>query len=107
MLHFFFIIDPRPPHNLQVENITTTSNSILLKWNSPLGDGLFTEYTIKYRTIDSNNSQQSWIRLPSVQSNEAEITDMISGQQYTIQVNTQTYGLIESPFPLLVNYTIR
>jgi len=78
-----------------------------LKWNGPTAEGLFTEYSIKYRTIDSNGGQQQWIRLPGVQSTEAEIADMVAGQRYTIQVNTQTYGSLESPYPLLVNYTIR
>lgn len=94
-----------------MENITAASNvgsnSVLLKWNSPRGEGLFTEYSIKYRTIDSNGSQLPWIRLPGVQTTEAEITDMISGQRYTIQVNTQTFGSLESLYPLLINYTIR
>lgn len=105
------ISDPLPPTNLQVENITATSNvgsnSVLLKWNSPKGEGLFTEYSIKYRTFDSNGNQLPWIRLPGVQTTEAEITDMIYGQRYTIQVNTQTYGSVESQYPLLINYTIR
>lgn len=83
------------------------SNSVLLKWNGPTAEGLFTEYSIKYRTIDSNGGQQPWIRLPGVQTTEAEIADMMAGQRYTIQVNTQTYGSLESPYPLLVNYTIR
>lgn len=107
----FNILDPRPPTDLQVENITAASNmgsnSVLLKWNGPTGEGLFTEYSIKYRTIDSNGGQQQWIRLPGVQTTEAEIADMMAGQRYTIQVNTQTYGTLESPYPLLVNYTIR
>lgn len=105
------ILDPRPPTDLQVENITAPSNmgsnSVLLKWNGPTAEGLFTEYSIKYRTIDSNGGQQPWIKLPGVQTTEAEIADMMAGQRYTIQVNTQTYGSLESPYPLLVNYTIR
>ncbi|VVC36919.1 Hypothetical protein CINCED_3A015609 [Cinara cedri] len=108
---YFQAVFPRPPTDLQVENITAASNmgsnSVLLKWNGPTGEGLFTEYSIKYRTIDSNGGQQPWIRLPGVQTTEAEIADMMAGQRYTIQVNTQTYGSLESPYPLLVNYTIR
>ncbi|XP_022171232.1 tyrosine-protein phosphatase 10D isoform X2 [Myzus persicae] len=108
---YFQAVYPRPPTDLQVENITSASNigsnSVLLKWNGPTAEGLFTEYSIKYRTIDSNGGQQQWIRLPGVQSTEAEIADMVAGQRYTIQVNTQTYGSLESPYPLLVNYTIR
>lgn len=106
----FFLV-PRPPTDLQVENITASSNmgsnSVLLKWNGPTAEGIFTEYSIKYRTIDSNGSQQPWIKLPGVQTTEAEIADMMAGQRYTIQVNTLTYGSLESPYPLLVNYTIR
>ncbi|XP_050434871.1 tyrosine-protein phosphatase 10D-like isoform X2 [Adelges cooleyi] len=105
---YFQAVYPRPPVDLQVENITAAggAGSVLIKWNRPVEDGgLFTEYSIKYRTVDSSQ----WIRLPGVPPGvqEAEIADMTAGQRYTIQVNTQTYGALESPSPQQVNYTIR
>ncbi|XP_050528950.1 tyrosine-protein phosphatase 10D-like isoform X1 [Daktulosphaira vitifoliae] len=108
---YFQAVYPRPPVDLQVENITATAavggvGSVLIRWNRPVEDGgVFTEYSIKYRTVDSSQ----WIRLPGVPPGvqEAEIADMTAGQRYTIQVNTQTYGALESPYPQQVNYTIR
>lgn len=62
----------------------------------------FTEYSIRYRT----ESDRTWVRLQSVRTTEAEVTDMSPGEKYTIQVNTVSYA-VESPYPLLVNQTVR
>jgi len=41
-----------------------------------------------------------------VKENEAEITDMIPGDKYLIQVNTASFG-VESTDPLEVTQTVR
>lgn len=79
---------------------TVRSNSVLVHWSPPDG-GEFTEYSIRYRT----DSEQQWVRLPSVRSTEADITDMTKGEKYTIQVNTVSFG-VESPNPQEVNTTV-
>jgi len=79
---------------------TVRSNSVLVHW-SPPESGEFTEYSIRYRT----DSEQQWVRLPSVRSTEADITDMTKGEKYTIQVNTVSFG-VESPVPQEVNTTV-
>lgn len=76
------------------------SNSVLARWLPP-EDSDFTEYTIRYRT----DSEQQWVRLPSVRTTEAEITDMTKGERYTIQVNTQSFT-VESPMAQEVNTTV-
>lgn len=45
-------------------------------------------------------------KLPPVKENEAEITDMIPGDKYLIQVNTASFG-VESTDPLEVTQTVR
>jgi len=45
-------------------------------------------------------------KLPPVKENEAEITDMIPGEKYLIQVNTASFG-VESTEPLEVTQTVR
>lgn len=78
-----------------------TSNSVLVHWMPPERSE-FTEYSIRYRT----ESEKQWVRLPSVRSTEADVTDMTPGEKYTIQVNTVSYG-VESPNPQQVNQTVR
>ena len=78
-----------------------TSNSVLVHWLPP-EDSIFTEYSIRYRT----ESDRQWVRLPSVNSTEADVTDMTPGEKYTIQVNSVSYG-VESPNPQQFNQTIR
>lgn len=78
-----------------------TSNSVLVHWKPPERSE-FTEYSIRYRT----ESEKQWIRLPSVKTTEADVTDMTPGEKYTIQVNTVSYG-VESPNPQQVNQTVR
>lgn len=78
-----------------------TSNSVLVHW-SPPENSIFNEYSIRYRT----ESDKQWVRLPSVNSTEADVTDMTPGEKYTIQVNTASYG-VESPNPQQVNQTVR
>lgn len=78
-----------------------TSNSVLVHW-SPPENSIFTEYSIRYRT----ESDKQWVRLPSVNSTEADVTDMTPGEKYTIQVNTASYG-VESTNPQHVNQTVR
>ncbi|XP_052855612.1 tyrosine-protein phosphatase 10D isoform X1 [Drosophila gunungcola] len=89
---------PNPPRNMTIE--TVRSNSVLVHW-SPPESGEFTEYSIRYRT----DSEQQWVRLPSVRSTEADITDMTKGEKYTIQVNTVSF-VVESPVPQEVNTTV-
>lgn len=79
----------------------TTTTSVLVQWVAPT-DSLISEYAIRYRT-DSN---RNWVKLPAVQNTEAEVTDMTPGEQYTIQVNTVSYGL-ESNEPQQMNHTVR
>lgn len=78
-----------------------TSNSVTVHWMPPHRSE-FSEYSIRYRT----ESENQWIRLPSVRSNEADVTDMTPGEKYTIQVNTVSYG-VESVTPQQVNQTVR
>lgn len=78
-----------------------TSNSVLVHWMPP-DRSEFSEYSIRYRT----ESEQQWIRMPSVRSTEADVTDMTPGEKYTIQVNTVSYG-VESSNPQQVNQTVR
>lgn len=78
-----------------------TSNSVLVNWNPPVRSE-FSEYAIRYRT----ESENQWVRLPSVRSTEADVTDMTPGEKYTIQVNTVSFG-VESPNPQQVNQTVR
>lgn len=91
--------DPNSPRNMTIEKVT--SNSVLVHW-SPPENSIFTEYSIRYRT----ESDKQWVRLPSVNSTEADVTDMTPGEKYTIQVNTASYG-VESPNPQQVNQTVR
>ncbi|KAJ8967207.1 hypothetical protein NQ314_003037 [Rhamnusium bicolor] len=79
----------------------TTTNSVIVQWIAPT-DSLISEYAIRYRT----GSDSQWVRLPAVQNTEAEVTDMTPGEQYTIQVNTMSYGL-ESNEPQQLNHTVR
>ncbi|XP_032296419.1 tyrosine-protein phosphatase 10D isoform X2 [Drosophila virilis] len=95
---YFQAVFPNPPRNMTIE--TVRSNSVLVHW-SPPESGEFTEYSIRYRT----DSEQQWVRLPSVRSTEADITDMTKGEKYTIQVNTVSFG-VESPNPQEVNTTV-
>ncbi|XP_037894870.1 tyrosine-protein phosphatase 10D isoform X1 [Glossina fuscipes] len=95
---YFQAVYPTPPRNLTIE--TVRSNSVLAHWLPPENSN-FTEYIIRYRT----GSEQQWIRLPSVRTTEAEITDMTKGEKYTIQVNTVSFG-VESPSPQEVNTTV-
>lgn len=95
-IHF---ADPNSPKNMTIEKVT--SNSVLVHW-SPPENSVFTEYSIRYRT----ESDKQWVRLPSVNSTEADVTDMTPGEKYTIQVNTASYG-VESPNPQQVNQTVR
>lgn len=78
-----------------------TSNSVLVHWLPP-ENSIFTEYSIRYRT----DSDRQWVRLPSVNSTEADVTDMTPGEKYSIQVNTVSYG-VESPNPQQFNQTVR
>lgn len=79
----------------------TTTNSVIVQWVKP-SDSIITEFAIRYRT----DSDRTWVRLPAVQTMEAEVTDMIPGERYTIQVNTVSYGL-ESNEPQQLNHTVR
>ena len=103
--NFQFIIclsrfqDPNAPRNMTTEKVT--SNSVLVHWQPP-ENSIFTEYSIRYRT----ESDKQWVRLPSVNSTEADVIDMTPGEKYTIQVNTVSYG-VESPNPQQVNQTVR
>lgn len=92
-------LDPYPPRNMTIERVT--SNSVLVHW-SPPDRSDFSEYSIRYRT----ESEMQWVRLPSVKSTEADVTDMTPGEKYTIQVNTVSYG-VESANPQQVNQTVR
>lgn len=96
---YFQAVYPNPPRNMTIEKVT--SNSVLVHWKSP-EQSEFTEYSIRYRT----ESERQWIRLPSVNSTEADVTDMTPGEKYTIQVNTASHG-VESPSPQQVNQTVR
>ncbi|KAF5292505.1 hypothetical protein FQR65_LT01650 [Abscondita terminalis] len=96
---YFQPVFPRPPRNMTIEK--TTTNSVIVQWIAPV-DSLITEYAIRYRT----DSDRTWVRLPAVQNTEAEVTDMTSGERYTIQVNTVSYGL-ESNEPQQLNHTVR
>lgn len=78
-----------------------TSNSVLVKWQPPK-HSTYQEFAIRYRT----ESENQWIRLPSVVSTEADVTDMTPGEKYTIQVNSVSYS-VESPKPQQVNHTVR
>lgn len=78
-----------------------TSNSVLVKWQPPK-QSTYQEFAIRYRT----ESENQWIRLPSVVSTEADVTDMTPGEKYTIQVNSVSYS-VESPKPQQVNHTVR
>lgn len=78
-----------------------TSNHIIINWSPPKYSD-FSEYAIRYRT----ESENQWVRLPSVRSTEADVTDMTPGEKYTIQVNTVSYS-VESPNPQQVNQTVR
>lgn len=98
LIRNYYVSDPNPPRNMTIE--TVRSNSVLVHW-SPPESGEFTEYSIRYRT----DSEQQWVRLPSVRSTEADITDMTKGEKYTIQVNTVSFG-VESPVPQEVNTTV-
>ncbi|KAL5277336.1 hypothetical protein ACFFRR_002529 [Megaselia abdita] len=95
----FQAVYPNPPRNLTIEKVT--SNSVLVRWVKPENTE-FSEYSIRYRT----ESDKTWVRLQSVRTTEAEVTDMSPGEKYTIQVNTVSYT-VESPYPLLVNQTVR
>ena len=57
-------------------------------------------YDVRYRT------DIKWYKLPPVRANEAEVTDMIPGEKYVIQVNTVSFG-VESTEPLEVTQTVR
>jgi len=79
---------------------TVRSNSVLVRWSAPENSD-FTEYSIRYRT----GSDLQWKRIQSVRSTDFEISDMIKGERYTIQVNTVSFG-VESPTPQEVNTTV-
>ncbi|KAG5683461.1 hypothetical protein PVAND_012739 [Polypedilum vanderplanki] len=96
---YFQAVYPNPPRNMTIEKVT--SNSVLVHWLPP-ENSIFTEYSIRYRT----ESDKQWVRLPSVNSTEADVTDMTPGEKYTIQVNTASYG-VESPNPQQFNQTVR
>lgn len=96
MIHFTV---PFPPRNVSIEKVT--SNSVLVHWLPP-EKSEYTDYSIRYRT----ESEKQWVRLPSVKSTEADVTDMTPGEKYTIQINTVSYG-VESEYPQLVNQTVR
>ncbi|XP_059616511.1 tyrosine-protein phosphatase 10D isoform X1 [Phlebotomus argentipes] len=96
---YFQAVYPNSPRNMTIEKVT--SNSVLVRWMPPI-QSEFSDYSIRYRT----ESERQWIRLPSVKSTEADVTDMTPGEKYTIQVNTVSYG-VESPNPQHVNQTVR
>ncbi|XP_037919047.1 tyrosine-protein phosphatase 10D isoform X2 [Hermetia illucens] len=96
---YFQAVFPNPPRGMTIEKVT--SNSVTVHWMPPHRSE-FSEYSIRYRT----ESENQWIRLPSVRSNEADVTDMTPGEKYTIQVNTVSYG-VESVTPQQVNQTVR
>ncbi|XP_053697410.1 tyrosine-protein phosphatase 10D isoform X2 [Sabethes cyaneus] len=96
---YFQAVYPNPPRDMTIEKVT--SNSVLVRWKAPERSE-FTEYSIRYRT----ESEKQWIRLPSVKTTDADVTDMTPGEKYTIQVNTVSYG-VESPNPQQVNQTVR
>ncbi|XP_037938051.1 tyrosine-protein phosphatase 10D isoform X1 [Teleopsis dalmanni] len=95
---YFQAVYPNPPRNMTIE--TVRSNSVLVRWSPPENSD-YTEYFIRYRT----DSEQQWVRLPSVRSTEADISNMTKGEKYTIQVNTISFG-VESPTPQEVNTTV-
>lgn len=78
-----------------------SSNSVLVQWSPPVRSE-FSEYAIRYRT----DSENQWVRLPSVRGTEADVTDMTPGERYLIQVNTVSHA-VESPEPQQVNQTVR
>lgn len=84
---------------MSIEKVT--SNSVLVHWLPP-ENSIYTEYSIRYRT----ESDKLWVRLPSVNSTEADVTDMTPGEKYTIQVNAVSFG-VESPNPQQFNQTVR
>lgn len=97
---YFQAVYPRPPTNLTLEKVS--SNTVLVRWKEPV-NSLFTEYSIRYRTEDDKN----WVKLPEIGTSlEAEVTDMVPGEKYMIQVNTVSYS-VESAHPLQINHTIR
>ncbi|XP_070491352.1 tyrosine-protein phosphatase 10D isoform X3 [Chironomus tepperi] len=96
---YFQAVYPNPPRNMTIEKVT--SNSVLVHWLPP-ENSIYTEYSIRYRT----ESDKQWVRLPSVNSTEADVTDMTPGEKYTIQVNAVSYG-VESPNPQQFNQTVR
>ncbi|XP_046394393.1 tyrosine-protein phosphatase 10D isoform X1 [Ischnura elegans] len=83
---YFQAVYPNPPRNLTIEKVN--SNAVLIRWEPPLYS-LFSEYAIRYRTEEDGR----WVRLPAVRDNEAEVTDMIPGEKYVVQVNTVSYGV--------------
>lgn len=95
----FIISVPRPPRNMTIERVTSTS--VVVHWEPPT-NSIFSAYAIRYRT----DSDGTWVRLPPVKDNEAEVADMTPGERYTIQVNTVSFG-IESNGPQQVNQTVR
>ncbi|XP_059474266.1 tyrosine-protein phosphatase 10D [Neocloeon triangulifer] len=94
----FQAVYPQPPRNLTIEKLT--SNSVIVKWQPP-SDSIFSEYIIRHQTDDGK-----FYKLPPVKVNEAEITDMIAGEKYLIQVNTASFG-VESTDPLEVTQTVQ
>lgn len=96
---YFQAVYPNPPRNMTIEKVT--SNSVLVHWMPP-DKTEFTEYSIRYRT----DTEKQWVRLPSVNDTEADVTDMTPGERYTIQVNTVSHG-VESNSPQQVNQTVR
>lgn len=79
----------------------TSTNSVIVQWQPPI-DSLVDEYIIRYRT----DSDRKWVNLSLVENTDAEVTDMTSGELYTIQVNTISYNL-ESNEPQQLNHTVR
>jgi len=56
----------------------------------------------RYRTEDD----ERWMKLAPSKSTEANVTNLVPGQRYILQVNTVSFGT-ESDQPLSVNQTVR
>nr|XP_021333228.1 receptor-type tyrosine-protein phosphatase eta isoform X3 [Danio rerio] len=97
-----FATKPNPPEAVRVSGQTFSSISLL--WSTPLSmSGVAVSYGVSYVPV------QPGVNLPLTQttsSNMTNITNLLSGTQYTITVVTNGVNNLSSSFINLIGYTV-
>lgn len=80
-------VRPLPARALAVRR--ATSNSVAVEWTGPApGTSAVGEYSLRYRTLSAAGAGEPWSALPPLPASAAgaEITDMIHGERYAIEL---------------------